>query len=126
MLPITLATGFAAGGFSQTLPNSMKADVIDLDTLNSGENRAAFFFSAWSFVQKLAASIGGAVALLSLGLFGFVAGEANSDEAMFGLRFLFSTFPSIFFLCGALVVWSYPITRERQAEIQSQLAAKNA
>ena len=38
----------------------MKADVIDLDTLQTGENRAALFFSAWSFAQKATASIGGA------------------------------------------------------------------
>ena len=51
MLPITIVTGFSAGGFA-ALPNSMKADVIDLDTLKSGENRAALFFSTWSFTAR--------------------------------------------------------------------------
>ncbi len=126
MLPITVATGFAAGGFSQTLPNSMKADVIDLDHVNSGENRAAQFFAAWSFIQKLAASLGTAIALYSLDLIGFEAGAdvVNTEEAMFGLRFLFSTFPSVFYLLGAALIWNYPITRQRQEEIQAQLAAK--
>ena len=90
MLPITVATGFAAGGFSQTLPNSMKADVIDLDTAASGENRAAQFFSAWSFAQKATASIGAAIAMFGLALFGFDAAPeaANGPEELFGLRFL--------------------------------------
>ena len=125
MLPITLATGFAAGGFSQTLPNSMKADVIDLDTMQSGENRAALFFSAWSFAQKATASIGGAIALFGLAAVGFdAAPEAtNSADELFGLRFLFSTFPSLFFLIGAAVVWKYPITEERHAEIRKALEA---
>ena len=35
MLPITTTTGFAGASF-YVMPNSMKADVIDLDTLNSG------------------------------------------------------------------------------------------
>ncbi len=124
MLPVTLATGFAAGGFSQTLPNSMKADVIDLDHLNSGENRAALFFSAWSFAQKATASVGGAIAMFGLALWGFDAtpGAVNGESEMFGLRFLFSTFPSLFFLTGALIVWKYPITEERLAQIQSELA----
>lgn len=126
MLPITLATGFAAGGFSQTLPNSMKADVIDLDTLNSGENRAALFFSAWSFAQKATASVGGAIAMFGLALWGFNAGGVNGESELFGLRFLFSTFPSIFFISGALILWRYPINEERHAEIRADLAAKNA
>jgi GPH family glycoside/pentoside/hexuronide:cation symporter len=126
MLPITIITGFAAGGFSQALPNSMKADVIDLDQLQSGENRAALFFSAWSFAQKATASIGGAIAMFGLALWGFDPGpEAiNSDREMFGLRFLFSTVPSFFFLAGALIVWKYPITEARHAEIRAELAAK--
>lgn len=126
MLPVTLATGFAAGGFSQTLPNSMKADVIDLDTLNSGENRAALFFSAWSFAQKATASVGGAIAMFGLALWGFNAGGVNGESELFGLRFLFSTFPSIFFIAGALILWRYPINEERHAEIRADLAAKDA
>lgn len=126
MLPMTLTTGFAAGGFSQTLPNSMKADVIDLDTLETGENRAALFFSAWSFAQKATASFGGAIALFGLSLFGFQAGVDNGAEELFGLRFLFSTFPSLFFLTGAAIVWNYPITEARHAEIRANLEAANA
>jgi Na+/melibiose symporter-like transporter len=126
MLPITLVTGFSAGGFSQTLPNSMKADVIDLDHLRSGENRAALFFSAWSFAQKATASIGGAIAMFGLALWGFDAapGAVNSDSEMFGLRFLFSSLPSVFFLTGALLVWRYPITEQRHAAIRAELEAR--
>jgi Na+/melibiose symporter-like transporter len=126
MLPITIATGFAAGGFSSTLPNSMKADVIDLDTLETGENRAALFFSAWSFAQKATASIGGAIAMFGLALWGFNAapGAVHSADELLGLRFLFSTLPSIFFLTGAAVVWNYPITEARHTEIRAELAAK--
>ncbi len=128
MLPITIATGFAAGGFSQTLPNSMKADVIDLDTLESGENRAALFFSAWSFAQKATASVGGAIAMFGLALWGFNAepGAVNGEYELFGLRLLFSTIPSVFFLVGAAIVWSYPITEERHAEIRAQIAARSS
>lgn len=126
MLPVTVMTGFAAAGFSQALPNSMKADVIDLDQLASGENRAALFFSAWSFAQKAAASLGAGIAMFGLALVGFDAkpGAANGEEELFGLRFLFSTFPSLFFLAGAAIVWRYPITEERHAEIRAAIDAR--
>ena len=104
----------------------MKADVIDLDTLESGENRAALFFSAWSFAQKATASIGGVIAMFGLALMGFNAAPdaVNGEAEMFGLRFLFSTFPSIFFLTAAAIVWKYPVTEERHAEIRAALAAR--
>ena len=126
MLPITLVTGISAGGFSQALPNSMKADVIDLDALESGENRAALFFSAWSFAQKATASIGGAIAMFGLALWGFDAAPdaINGASEMFGLRFLFSTLPSLFYLSAAAIVWKYPITEARHAEIRAALAAR--
>ncbi|MEN9806753.1 MAG: hypothetical protein RL756_1273 [Pseudomonadota bacterium] len=124
MLPITLVTGFAAGGFGAALPNSMKADVIDLDHLQSGENRAALFFSSWSFVQKLVASLGTAIAMFGLALVGFQSGKDNGEEEMLGLRLLFSTLPSIFYLLAAAIVWSYPITAERHAEIRAALDAR--
>ena len=125
MMPITVVTGFAAGGFSQALPNSMKADVIDLDHLRTGENRAALFFSAWSFAQKSTASIGAAIAMYGLAFLGFdaAAGAINTEEEIFGLRFLFAVFPSIFFLSGAALVWNFPITPERHAEIRAELDA---
>ncbi|MCP5182470.1 MAG: MFS transporter [Pseudomonadales bacterium] len=126
MLPVTVATGFASGGFSQMLPNAMKADVIDYDTLRTGENRAALFFSAWSFAQKSTASIGAAIAMFGLALLGFNAesGAVNGAEELFGLRFLFSAFPSIFFLGGALIVWNFPITAERQKGIRAEIEAR--
>jgi Na+/melibiose symporter-like transporter len=126
MLPVTVATGFAAGGFSQTLPNAMKADVIDLDTAASAENRAALFFSAWSFAQKATSSVGAAIAMFGLALFGFNAapGAINGAGELLGLRLLFSTFPSLFFITGALIVWNYPITEARHAEIRREIEAR--
>ena len=125
MAPITIITGFAAGGFSQALPNSMKADVIDLDTLRTGENRAALYFSAWSFAQKATASVGASIAMFGLAFLGFDAapGATNGEDEIFGLRFLFSTFPSLFFFTGALIVWNHPITEERHAEIRAEIEA---
>ena len=104
----------------------MKADVIDLDTLNSGENRAALFFSSWSFAQKATSTVGGSLALFGLALFGFQpgAGAANGPDELFGVSFLFAVFPSVFYLIGAAIVWTYPITEERQREIRAAIEAR--
>ncbi len=127
MLPITLTTGFAAGGFA-ALPNSMKADVIDVDHLKSGENRAGVFFSTWSFTYKLAASFGTWLALAGWGWCSFnpAPGIENTPEQLFGLRFLFALAPSLFYLGACAVIWKYPITRERHAEVRAQLDRMSA
>ncbi len=124
MTPVTVATGFAAGGFA-ALPNSMKADVIDLDTLRSGENRAAAFFSIWSLLQKLPASFGPTLALLGLALFGFnpAPDAVNGPEELFWVSFLFAVFPSLFYVASAAIVWNYPITEERHQELRAELEA---
>jgi GPH family glycoside/pentoside/hexuronide:cation symporter len=126
MLPITLVTGFAAGGFA-ALPNSMKADVIDLDTLKTGENRAALFFSTYSFTAKLAGSIGGSIGLFGLAYIGFNTQmpELNSEDQLFGLSFLFAMLPSVFYLTACAIAWSYPITEEKHMELRQELESRN-
>jgi len=127
MLPITLMTGFAAGGFA-AIPNSMKADVIDFDQLQSGENRAGQYFATWSFTYKLAASLGGWLALQGLAWFSFNPDPAglNTPEQLFGLRFLFALAPSVFYLGACIIIWKYPITREKHAEVRAKLDALEA
>ncbi|MBT4494845.1 MAG: MFS transporter [Gammaproteobacteria bacterium] len=126
MLPISIVAGFAAGGFA-ALPNSMKADVIDLDTLRTGENRAALFFSTYSFTAKLSGSLGGSIGLFGLAFIGFnsVTPELNTPVQLFGLKFLFAVVPSIFFLGACAIIWRYPITEERHVEMRRELEAQN-
>ena len=126
LLPFIFVMGWATGAF-QALPNSMKADVIDLDTVQTGENRAALFFSAWSLVMKLASSVGAWIALQSLAWFGFDAanGAQNTPEALFGLRVTIGILPASLFVLAVIVVWRYPITRQQQQEIRSQITQGN-
>jgi len=127
MTPGIVIIGIGTGSFA-ALPNSMKADVIDLDTARSRENRAAFFFSAWSLVTKLASSLGGWLALQALALVGFDAsnGAQNTPEALMGLRVTFAVLPALIFVAAAFVMWSYPITRERQARLRAAIDRRNA
>ena len=127
MIPISVVSGFAGGAFA-ALPNSMKADVIDLDEMMSGDNRAASFFATWSFTAKMSAALGGWFSLNVLGLIGFMPtlGENNSAEHMLGLRILFTVPPSIMFFAAAAIIWNYPITAERHANMRDSLIRRKA
>jgi len=124
MLPITACTGFLGGSF-WVLPNAMKADVIDVDTIVSGEDRAAWYFAVWSFTTKVALSVGPWLALTGLALIGFDAtpGAASSAQGMLGLKLLFVLGPATGFVLAALIAWNHPLTPERHAELREEVEA---
>ena len=76
-----------------------------------------------SLTSKLAGSIGTWLALTALSWISFNTGfdADNSPSQLFGLKFLFSTLPSFFFLTAILIIWKYPITEEMHSKIRDQL-----
>jgi len=127
MVPFALISSIGTGAL-QALPNSMKADVIDIDTARTGENRAAMFFSAWSLVIKAAASVGASVGLWTLSFIGFDASPdaVNTPEAIMGLKYTYALLPTFIFVLAGLVIWNYPITRERQQRIRNAIERRDA
>lgn len=127
MLPIAVVTGFASGSFF-TLPHSMKADVIDLDTIRTGEDRAAWYFAVWSFIMKIALSVGPWLSLTSLAFIGFDAtpGAINAPEQLLGLKLVFALSPPVFFVIAAYFAYNYPITEERHSRMRSALERRRA
>jgi GPH family glycoside/pentoside/hexuronide:cation symporter len=122
MLPFAVISAFGTGSFI-ALPNSMKADVIDIDTARTGENRAAQYFSAWSLATKGASSLGATLGLWALGWVGFEAsqGSLNTPEAIQGLKYVYTFLPTSIFVLAGLIIWKYPITKERQARIRAAI-----
>jgi glycoside/pentoside/hexuronide:cation symporter, GPH family len=121
-IPILVVLAFASGTFDM-MPNSLKADVIDLDTVMTGEDRAALYFSAWAFTQKLAQTIAGYLTLQGLALAGFVPalGPENDADGLLALKLIFAIVPSVFFIAAAAIVWNYPITEKRQRELRAEV-----
>jgi Na+/melibiose symporter-like transporter len=127
MVPFAALSAFGTGSFV-ALPNSMKADVIDIDTARTGENRAAMFFSAWSLATKFAGSLGGSLGLWALAWAGFDAqlGQENSAAAITGLKYIYVFLPSSIFIIAGLVIWNYPLGKERQQRIRAAIDRRDA
>ena len=124
MLPITAVTGFLAGSF-WVIPNSMKADVIDVDRLHSGEDRTAWYFAVWSLATKIALSIGPALALTLLSFTGYNPSPSPGahEGSTLGLKLLFVFGPACGFLLTALIAWKYPLTEETHLKLRADLEA---
>mgnify|MGYP002632794222 FL=1 len=120
-----MITGFG-GATSYVIPHSMKADVIDLDKLNSGEDRAASFFAVWSFITKISYSFGPWFAFMMLAYIGFdpTPGIVNEGNNVLGLKLVYSFSTSIFFVATILVLYKYPLTQARHEELRKELEEK--
>jgi Na+/melibiose symporter-like transporter len=123
MMTILGLSGIASGALS-ALPASMKADVVDLDSVASGEDRAGLFFAAWSLAVKFIAAVGQGLAFTTLSWIGFEAKGSNTPDEILGLRVFYSAGPMVLYVIALLLVWGYPITSKRHAELREQLTQR--
>lgn len=118
--------GSSIGALS-ALPYAMAADVVDLDAAQTGKRQGGAYFSIWSMTRKLAYA-GGLLIGTSLVVFwGFdsLADPLNTTNTEFSLLMLaitYSVIPAIFKFVAMPLLWNYPLTEEKVAEIQSDIA----
>jgi glycoside/pentoside/hexuronide:cation symporter, GPH family len=124
-LVLMVVIGFAVGNI-MVVPASMKADVIDLDSVASGEDRAGLFFAAWSTVTKLVSALGVGISMPILAWLGFDPTIRNAPEQLFAFQAYFSLAPVVFYLAAAFLIIGYPINRSTHARIREVLARRSA
>ena len=113
--------GGACLGVDQAIPASMQADVIDEDTAAGGGGRAGLYFGLWGLATKLAIALGVGIAFPVLDLAGFDAKINNDATALWTLALLYAVLPVAIKLCVIPVVWNFPLSRDRHAQLQARL-----
>jgi len=121
--PLIYVVAFVAGlGFSAqyVFPWSMIPDVIEVDQAQTGERHEGIYFGVNSLLGKLTGALGVAASGWALKLYGYVPNVAQTEHALFGIRFFFAIVPVIAFAVAIpLLIW-YPITRQKHAELTGQ------
>jgi len=124
--PLIYVVAFVAGlGFSAqyVFPWSMIPDVIEVDQAVTGERHEGIYFGINSFLGKLTGALGIAASGWALKLYGYVPNVAQSEHALFGIRFFFAIVPVIAFVIALpLLIW-YPINRKNHAMITGKAPA---
>lgn len=120
--------GSAIGALA-ALPAAMAADVIDLDTLETGEKRAGAYFSIWSMTRKASYALGITVGTGAAVVFGFDSladpvANPNSDASLLWLACLYSVVPAVFKFVAMPLLWNYPLTEANLTEIQRELQSR--
>ena len=102
-------------------------DVCEYDELETGKQRQGAIVSLLSLVEAFAAGLGSQLLGIILQIAGF-NGEAavQSETAMLWIENCLTIVPVIFIALALLSLKKYPITKEKFAEIQRQLAERKA
>lgn len=119
---ICIVTGMALGA-DLALPPAMQADVVDLDTLRTGRQRAGLFFALWSMSTKLALAAAVGIAFPVLEWAGFTPGSDNSREAILAIAVIYAVVPTVLKLTAVAIVWNHPLTEARQNIVRRRLDA---
>jgi len=119
-----VSSGYAA--FGMMMP-SLLSDIVDYGTWKFGTDRAATYFSLYTFINKTVGALGGALALAIAGWVGFDPTVTDhSDETIAGLRLGMSWIPMLFVLLSIAFIARIPITGHRHAIIRRSLDRRAA
>jgi GPH family glycoside/pentoside/hexuronide:cation symporter len=104
---------------------SMGADVIDYDELTSHKRREGAFSACSSWIMKLAIAGGMGVSGMVVKATGFDANlTQQTADTILRIRFFLGAIPMVGTAIALLMVFLYPLTRERMAEIRVALEAR--
>jgi GPH family glycoside/pentoside/hexuronide:cation symporter len=122
---IMMLKGSAVGALV-FLPASMAADVVDLDTLRTGEQRTGLYFSLWGMVNKGAVALGVFLATNGVVWFGFdPSSDENTATAKLAVACLYSIIPAVLACVALPLLWKYPLTKARQERMRGHISRRN-
>lgn len=103
---------------------SMYADIADWSEWKNGRRATGLIFSSSSMSQKFGWTVGGALTGWLLSYYGFQANEAQSAEAMQGIRAMLGWLPAVGAVLSAVFVCFYPLGDGRMDAVEKELAAR--
>jgi len=123
---VCVLTGFALGA-DVVLPAAVQADVIDVDTAASGQERAGLYLGLWALATKLAfaGAVGLAFPLLSAAGYDPGAGQ-RSEGGLLMLGLLYAGLPVLLKLAAIALVWNFPLDREEMTSVAARIASRSA
>jgi glycoside/pentoside/hexuronide:cation symporter, GPH family len=120
-LVICVLTGFAVGA-DLVLPASLQADVIDVDTAASGEQRSGIYLAIWGLATKLALALAVGIAFPLLAATGYDPGAGiKTETGLMVLALLYAAVPVVLKLTAIGLMWDFPLTEARQAQLREAI-----
>ena len=133
-LPVYLVVmclkGSAIGALS-AIPFAMCADVVDVDTVETGQRRAGAYMAIWSMVRKGAYALGTTIGLALVVYWGFDSlaeprETTNTEFSLLMMACTYSVIPALIKFASMPLLWIYPLTEERLHEVQAEIRMKHS
>jgi len=120
---LAFTAGLAASCGAMMGP-SIQADIIDFDEYGSGERKEGAYFAAWNFAYKSATGITLMLTGYVLALSGFVPNEVQTEQARFWMLALYSIFPLVCYVIGALMFSAFSLDEDEHRRIRHELDSR--
>jgi GPH family glycoside/pentoside/hexuronide:cation symporter len=119
-------TVLGAIAYGPTIPVlwSMFADVADFSEWKNGRSVTGIVFATICFALKAGLSLGSFLMLQLLGMYGYVANQQQTSEALRGIRLTSSVYPTIMFAVCTLLLVVYQLNKRATREISEELATR--
>lgn len=121
---VCVITGLALGA-DMILPGAQQADVIDLDTAESGAQRSGLYLAFWGLATKLALALAVGLAFPLLGWAGFDA-KGTGTTGLGMLAFLYAGLPVLLKLVAIGLMWNFPIDEATQDRVRARIESRLA
>lgn len=122
MLLFMVAGGVVAG--SLTLVVSQAADVVEIDELRTGEQRAGTYFGIWTLGLKTCSALGTFIGGVLLSAVGYVADDVQDETTLWWLVMALGPMQALAHLGGLLVFRRIRIDQIDVAQVQAALNAR--
>jgi GPH family glycoside/pentoside/hexuronide:cation symporter len=121
MTAVVLCSAGLFAGSGMMVGNSILADVIDYDELQTGQRKEGAYSAAWGFAIKSATAIVIVVVSASLQFSDFEANAEQSSETLWMLRLLNGALPFVMYTLGAIVFTRFRFNEAEHAEVRAEL-----
>lgn len=107
------------------LSNAIAADVVDHDTVVSGQQRTGLYFSLWGMTIKLAIGLGVFMGTSLPAFYGFEPSLAfHTPATEIALMRIYGWLPCFMMFLAFPLLWNFPIDRDRQQALREEIESR--
>ncbi len=117
--------GFFAG-CGMMVGNSILADVIDWDELQTGERKEGAYSAAWGFAIKSATAIIIVLVSVALQFSDFEANQEQTEETLWMLRILNGGLPLVMYAIAGTLFMRFGLNESEHAAVRTELDARDS